>query len=705
MGKAFLLSLLLLILIITLCNGLSTCRRRRFPNSDWGGWASWSSCSKTCGAEGTMQRFRDKNVSPRICDRDVETVGCNRFCNHGGTIIDNECYCPGLYGSNCCNTGTLLSCYDELEVCSILVLRHMRPVSLINHLMFCPAIDNCEDVQCTTTQNQYCLKCEYDRGKGRRAYEPVEVNGIMNRICEKRCSWRPDSKFCYPGNCTGNPSTTCECANGFTGDNCQESTGSTHTGQYNCFAANSAIDVPTEKEISISASSGQKITVWMKAYDVMGNEQEDKAYIYVDETPPDAEFKMIDSNGNDMSMDGTTMDFDNNQIMMQVSDEESGIYKITWELRDAETGTIIYAEGEITENKPSDGNCPTSECECLDIADICYYSAYVINTESATMIEMPDGDVECVMKIIVYNNAMIETPMEMTLMARAPSARVGGSGGGSAGAIAGGVIVVIIIILIIVAVIILWRKNMLPKFFNRGPPVTRASDWAKPSIIMEFAQYDNLSQVLRRSRQSNPDRPDDVYGNLFEGSDTLTSQKLLLFSEQVASGMEHVSSLGIIHRKLGARNVFVGNNEICKIGSFSKAIQTDKLEVKDKQETRLPIRWMAPESLSNHIFSFKTDVWSFGILLWEIVTLGALPYPGMKNKEITEQVAKGYRMEKPPHCTQELFTVMLRSWNKNIERRPGFGELVQEIRYINRQEEVCQLSQYDSELYGDINDM
>ncbi|XP_077865422.1 tyrosine kinase receptor Cad96Ca-like [Saccoglossus kowalevskii] len=476
------------------------------------------------------------------------------------------------------------------------------------------------------------------------------------------------------------------------------------------------------------------------------------------------------------------------------------------------------------------------------MADICYYSVYIINTESATMMEMPDGDVECVMKIIVYNNAMIETPMEMTLMARAPGARVGGSGGGSAGAAAGGVIVVIIIILIIVAVIILWRKNMLPKFFNRGPPITRASDWGasaqnlgnvnyqydhgeegevkaakgqlpphttndysvmptikpkfdagaaltveemefpssriqlrellhsgvykanassisgipgtssvlvktlkdpnnrsqremllheldimltiiphdnvirllgcittrgtpKPSIIMEFAQYDNLSQVLRRSRQSNPDRPDDVYGNLFEGSDTLTSQKLLLFSEQVASGMEHVSSLGIIHRKLGARNVFVGNNEICKIGSFSKAIQTDKREVKDKQETRLPIRWMAPESLSNHIFSFKTDVWSFGILLWEIVTLGALPYPGMKNKEITEKVAKGYRMEKPPHCTQELFTVMLRSWNKNIERRPGFGELVQEIRYINRQEEVVNLNQYDSELYGDINDM
>uniref|UniRef100_A0ABM0MQW7 Uncharacterized protein LOC102808112 n=1 Tax=Saccoglossus kowalevskii TaxID=10224 RepID=A0ABM0MQW7_SACKO len=620
--------------------------RRRFPNSDWGGWASWSSCSKTCGAEGTMQRFRDKNVSPRICDRDVETVGCNRFCNHGGTIIDNECYCPGLYGSNCCNT-------------------------------VCPAIDNCEDVQCTTTQNQYCLKCEYDRGKGRRAYEPVEVNGIMNRICESK----------------GHLNTSRDICNGVHGDQTVNSVTleivrEIHQRRVSVLMVLLEITVKkTEKEISISASSGQKITVWMKAYDVMGNEQEDKAYIYVDETPPDAEFKMIDSNGNDMSMDGTTMDFDNNQIMMQVSDEESGIYKITWELRDAETGTIIYAEGEITENKPSDGNCPTSECECLDIADICYYSAYVINTESATMIEMPDGDVECVMKIIVYNNAMIETPMEMTLMARAPSARVGGSGGGSAGAIAGGVIVVIIIILIIVAVIILWRKNMLPKFFNRGPPVTRASDWAKPSIIMEFAQYDNLSQVLRRSRQSNPDRPDDVYGNLFEGSDTLTSQKLLLFSEQVASGMEHVSSLGIIHRKLGARNVFVGNNEICKIGSFSKAIQTDKLEVKDKQETRLPIRWMAPESLSNHIFSFKTDVWSFGILLWEIVTLGALPYPGMKNKEITEQVAKGYRMEKPPHCTQELFTVMLRSWNKNIERRPGFGELVQEIRYINRQEE------------------
>ncbi|XP_077868112.1 uncharacterized protein LOC144357949, partial [Saccoglossus kowalevskii] len=74
-------------------------------------------------------------------------------------------------------------------------------------------------------------------------------------------------------------------------------------------------------------------------------------------------------------------------------------------------------------------------------------------------------------------------------MARAPSARVGGSGGGSAGAIAGGVIVVIIIILIIVAVIILWRKNMLPKFFNRGPPVTRASDWGASAQNLGNVKY------------------------------------------------------------------------------------------------------------------------------------------------------------------------------------------------------------------------
>ncbi|XP_077999919.1 uncharacterized protein LOC144452654 [Glandiceps talaboti] len=234
----------------------------------------------------------------------------------------------------------------------------------------------------------------------------------------------------------------------------------------------------------------------------------------------------------------------------------------------------------------------------------------------------------------------------------------------------------------------------------------------KPSIIMEYACYENLSGVLRRSHQlttgdgSHQTVVDNsIYGNLFKGSDSLTSIQMMRYAEEIASGMEHLADLNIIHRKLAARNIFVGENNQCKIGSFAMAIQTDEAEIQDNRETRLPIRWMATESLKYGIFSKMSDVWAYGVVVWEIVTLGALPYTTMKNKEIIERVKKGYRMEKPPHCTQEIYTIMLRCWNGTAHERPSFSELVNEVRNINKNEEVVNLSKYDSELYGDLNEM
>ncbi|XP_070581764.1 uncharacterized protein [Ptychodera flava] len=83
----------------------------------------------------------------------------------------------------------------------------------------CTTIDHCIDIRCTSNEDQHCLKCEYDRGGQKKAYVLVEDQGIENRKCEQRCSWRPDSKFCYPGSCPGHPSN-CSCVDGFSGDNC-----------------------------------------------------------------------------------------------------------------------------------------------------------------------------------------------------------------------------------------------------------------------------------------------------------------------------------------------------------------------------------------------------------------------------------------------------------------------------------------------------
>lgn len=86
---------------------------------------------------------------------------------------------------------------------------------------------------------------------------------------------------------------------------------------------------------------------------------------------------------------------------------------------------------------------------------------------------------------------------------------------------------------------------------------------------------------------------------------------------------------------------------------------------------------MAPESLYDNIFTSKSDVWSFGILMWEIVTLGSTPYPGLAAAEVMSRVRDGFRPEKPEHCKREMYNIMFYCWDKNTKERPSFNELVQ----------------------------
>ncbi|XP_070537542.1 uncharacterized protein [Ptychodera flava] len=230
----------------------------------------------------------------------------------------------------------------------------------------------------------------------------------------------------------------------------------------------------------------------------------------------------------------------------------------------------------------------------------------------------------------------------------------------------------------------------------------------KPSIVMEYASNDTLCEFLRRSRKGDlggPLQDETRPDGLFEGSDSLTSNQLMLFAEQIACGMEHLSNMDIIHRKLGARNIFVSEYYVCKIGSFAMAVRSSEVKGSKSKESRLPIRWMAPESMTRNEFSTKSDVWAYGVVIWEIITLGALPYPDLKNKEVAENVKSGYLMDKPPHCTQEIYTLMLRCWDPDVVDRPDFGQLVNDVREMNRNKEVVDLSQYDVDLYGDVNEL
>ncbi|XP_049834656.1 tyrosine kinase receptor Cad96Ca [Schistocerca gregaria] len=190
-------------------------------------------------------------------------------------------------------------------------------------------------------------------------------------------------------------------------------------------------------------------------------------------------------------------------------------------------------------------------------------------------------------------------------------------------------------------------------------------------VIMEYVALGKLQSFLRSSRAERH------YGNLHGPSKALTSRDLTSFVYQVARGMEFLSFKGIIHRDLAARNVLIGEDHVCKVADFGFARDIMSSHVYErKSEGRLPIRWMAPESLYDNIFSVKSDVWSFGVLIWEVVTLGSTPYPGMAAAEVMRRVRDGYRLDRPEHCRRELYNIMYYCWDRNPKERPGFGELV-----------------------------
>src|SRR5207249_6004214 len=118
---------------------------------------------------------------------------------------------------------------------------------------------------------------------------------------------------------------------------------------------------------------------------------------------------------------------------------------------------------------------------------------------------------------------------------------------------------------------------------------------------------------------------------------------------------------------------------------------------------RLPIRWMAPESLHDNVFSTKTDVWSFGVLLWEIVTLGSTPYPGMAASEVMKKVRSSYRLEKPEHCKRELYNIMFYCWDKDSRERPSFMELSQTLEHLLLTDtEYIELDRFPDHSYSNV---
>uniref|UniRef100_A0A674AS61 Fibroblast growth factor receptor n=1 Tax=Salmo trutta TaxID=8032 RepID=A0A674AS61_SALTR len=199
-------------------------------------------------------------------------------------------------------------------------------------------------------------------------------------------------------------------------------------------------------------------------------------------------------------------------------------------------------------------------------------------------------------------------------------------------------------------------------------------------VIVEYASKGNLREYLRARRPPGMEYSYDITRC---SDEQLTFKDLVSCTYQVARGMEYLASQKCIHRDLAARNVLVTESNFMKIADFGLARDVHNIDYYKKTTNgRLPVKWMAPEALFDRVYTHQSDVWSFGVLMWEIFTLGGSPYPGIPVEELFKLLKEGHRMDKPGNCTNELYMMMKDCWHAISSHRPTFKQLVEDLDRI-----------------------
>ncbi|CAH2098912.1 unnamed protein product [Euphydryas editha] len=201
-------------------------------------------------------------------------------------------------------------------------------------------------------------------------------------------------------------------------------------------------------------------------------------------------------------------------------------------------------------------------------------------------------------------------------------------------------------------------------------------------IVLELLAGGDLKNFLRESRP----RP--------ERASALTMKDLLLCALDICKGCKYLEAKRFVHRDIAARNCLLtsrGPGRVVKIADFGMARDIYRSDYYKKGgKAMLPIKWMPPEAYIDGIFTVKTDVWSYGVLLWEVFSLGIMPYTGCANREVMQMVSGGGRLEKPPGCPPDVYRLMCECWNPTPSERPSFAQMFDRLQRLVQDPEITE---------------